>query len=1288
MFYMVRIGNYATRPLRQIEADFKRLGTSSDAATAKLENLQRQQMRLAAQRQRLLTRREAIMPGGRQYVAAQERFATRMATQQERVRNAMTSISAAQNRVAANNRRSFDLQTRLNRLLLVEQGLRERIAKIQALPGARAPGGVRAAERRAILAPFQARQVETARRATSVRAQMQEVAASTEIVNKSIARQERVISTAQGKMAAYSTQFNAEMKTMATNVGHLTADLNVNTAAINANAAAQERAIAAQGKVRLERFALAARAFRDMSRMAQYASGIVVAAFGFMAKSAADFETQTQLAGTQLGTTTQGMVRAGAAIREGILRQMDRFPASAKDMSDASYDIYSSLQFQGNQAQQTAQGMSVLAAANKASVAGMLSVQDATSAVVIMLNSFAKANKDGTVNTGRLGSMLNTTAAAVRYGRMTWEEFTQALVQTAPAAKAANQSYTEMAGSLAFLTTRIPNVRNAAVAYARLLELLGRSRVGLQKQKIAVRDAHHEFRPLSAIMGDIVRKNPQLARGRKDIIEYFKAITKGAGAGTVGTVQARRAFVFLVQQFQRYKRTLNLVRHAQGQFAESYKVMQQTAGIRWDIAMNRLRKLALEVGATVIPIFERMLDPIQRAVKWFNNLDENTKKHITTFVAWGAIATLIAGTIGVLVSSIGGLIITLGTLGEIGVFAALAAAAPELAILAAAAVAVGVAFAKWPDQTRAGIGALWDVVSALARIGIELGKLQIGRMIAPFMMAGQAALGLAGAFTRLIHVVTGPVRNALNWLSDKWNALRETDPVINWVINISLKFAEGALNFGKRVLNFLKQIPGAEQAAKTLGGLIGVTQAVGTIRGVAGIAGRALGIGGGRRVPGYVRELREQMGGPFGQPVTAYDEEGRRRRTRRQPFVERARGAWAERIRLRRTMGAPEEVAARAQVRHNAEMQRYVGLLRAATRYAEIHPNSIKAQIRLGRIRNQIEKKFGDIEASAIEQVASAERAVHGTTRQMRRYVTLLIAAERYARKHAKSLAAQLRLTALRNRMEKIFSADQMAAIESVVGASLDGDKKRTKSHKDAMKKMTQANQEAISSMTSAWNDMYEANKTAFGSITEQPLVQNMMDFGVVPRFRDYMGDITSQITKFGDWRKELRKGRKLLPKQLMVEIQKAGIEAEPFLAGLLQLTPKQRQAYVKQYQRAQKLIKQATDQDFRNRLKDWHGHGRKAALAFLNGMESEQSVINKRMKKMFTEWMREIGAPVRPHHRPPRRNGKTTGDRPVVHHHHNNNSVHVHNNKEDLSTTLRKAKMAQKRKARRLHIT
>jgi TP901 family phage tail tape measure protein len=1043
------------------------------------------------------------------------------------------------------------------------------------------------------------------------------------------------------------------------------------------------------------------RLFGDFAKSAQFASGAVTVALGIMAHSAADFQTQVAQAATQVGNNFGQMQADTKRIMDGILQQMGRFPASSEEMAQASYDIYSSLTLQAQGADRTSQGMKVLDVANRAAVAGQTSLSDATSGIVVLLNTFAKGTQSAAIQSGELNKMLNTAFATVRFGRITFGEYTQALATTAPAAKSANQSLQDMSGTLAFLTRRMP-VRQAAVSYARLLEVLQRSAKGLKRTGVDVRDASGQMRPLQQIIGQIVKENPRLVQGKKFVTEYFKSITKGAGAGTIGTIQARRGFVFLVQQFAKYRGILRQVNQAQGQFAESYEVMRKTAGVRWDVAMNRLRKLALEVGATVIPIFERMLEPVQRAVKWFNNLNESTKRHITTFVAWAAIGTLIVSTIGVIVAGLGSMVSAftlLSGVGGIGVFGAIVAAGPEIAAAAVAVGALAYAFHRWPDETSAAARGVWNVVSALARIGIELGKLQIGRVIAPFRMAGQAALGLAGAFTRLVHTVTGPVRNALNWLSDKWNALRETDPVINWVVNISLKFAEGAFNFGKRVLNFLKGIPGAEQATKTLGGLLGVSQAVGTIRGVAGIAGRAFGIGGGRRVPGYVRELREQMGGPFGQPVTAYDEEGRRRRTRRQPFVERARGAWAERIRLRRTMGTPEEVAARAQVRHNAEMQRYVGLLRTATKYAEAHPNSLKAQIRLGRIRNQIEKKFGDIEASAIEQVASAERAVHGTTRQMRRYVTLLIAAERYARKHAKSLAAQLRLTALRNKMEKIFSADQISAIESVVGASLDGDKKRTKSHKDAMKQMTQANQEAINSMTSAWNDMYEANKTAFGNITEQPLVQNMMDFGVVPRFRDYMGDITSQITKFGDWRKELRKGRKLLPKNLMREVQAAGIEAEPFLAGLLQLTPKQRQAYVKEYQKAQKLIKQATDQDFRNRLKDWHGHGRKAALAFLNGMESEQSVINKRMKKIFLQWMKEVGAPVRPHHRPPRRNGKTktaatarprtTRKTAATHHttHHNNYSVTVHQGKEDLSTTLRKARLAQKRKARRLHI-
>lgn len=1200
LFYFVRIGNYASRPLRQIESDFKRLGTVSNATTKKLAALDERERKAFEKRARLMQRRSAMMPGGRQFIDLQERQARKMATLEKTRTTAMTRRQAAQNRLNALDRVSNDLNN-------------QRLAQDQAR--IRNERRIRRFTRRGRAVPqeLMLRRQEITGRLRSIRARTGERVADVVAVEKALRRQEAELKRLQATESEYAAKFGRDQAKMAAESQALTGQIKEQHRIIRGTRAERGIAQEAQMAQQLERRGQALSAFAHGARIAQFASGALTAAFAFAAHSAIQFQTSVQLAGTQLGNTSRQMVTAGKNIGTGILAQMKQFPASAQDMSKASYDIYSSLQFAGNQAQQTAQGMAVLKAANMASVAGMVSVEDSTKAVVIMLNTFAKANKDGTVNVSQLGNMLNTVAAAVRYGRMNWQEFTQALVQTAPAAKASGQSFTEMSGALAFLTTRIPSVRNAAVAYARLVEVLGRSTKGLHKQGIEVRDATGKFRPLSKIITEIAQKNPKLAAGRKEITDYFKQITKGAGAGTMGTIQARKAFVFLVQQHSRYIRTLNLIRKAHGQFAESYAVMRKTAGVRWDIAMNRLHALALEVGVTVIPIFEQLLRPVQRLIKWFNNLDQGTKKSITKWIAWGAIITLIASTVGVLVGSIGSLMLTLSGLGGAGaIFAAIGAAAPELVIAAAAIAALVIALKAWPKGTRVVLGGF----------------------------SREAILTLKRSFETLAfsirHIVT-----LLKWVGARLKQLSNVGP-IKWIIHVSFKIAEGT---AKRLMDFLNRIPGGGKAGKALSALIKYTGPGQVLYGGLEF-GRYL-MRGGRPAKQYgqygditgeqYQGLKKRLGGKYDITPQGFDPEGYRVRVgRQQTFAMRARGAQIARQRLLRTQGTPAQRAARTQALHNAEIQKYIRLLVAANKAVAKHPKSYEAQLKLLRLRDKIAAKFSSNEASAIESAAAAYEN-----------------ADKKKIKSAKKLAQE---------------------------------------QKKALQQMQQDNKTAIDNMVSKYQELLQANKEAFGDITQQPLVQNMMTAGVVPKFRDYMGDITSQIKKFSNWRKELTRGTKLLPKKLLGDIQAAGIEAEPFLAGLLKLTPKQRAEYVKAWKRGQALIKKASDQDFQRQLGTWRGRGRKAALAFLNGFNDEQGAITKRMQALFTQWMHTHGVPTRPRrprHTPPhtpRRPRDTKTATSHTTHHHNDNRITVHANKQDLSTTLRKAQLAQRQKARRLH--
>jgi len=942
LYYFVRIGNFATRPLRQLEADFRTMGASSEVATERLAALQAQSRKLLAAQQEAASR--AMVPG------------------------IMPNV-----RLAA---------------------IREAQKHGEALAG----------------------------------------------VNSQITRQNELL--------------------------------------------AEQQVMARQAKLG---------AFTDAARGFQYASAGVVLGFGLMAHAAANFNTEVAAAATQVGTSFRGMQRATGAISQGILKQMQQFPASAKEMADAAYQIYSSVTLVGNQSQQTAQGLKVLRLANMAAVGGFTDLGTATQSVIRIYNIFAKRSSDSAKNLEQLKRLLDITASTVRFGAFNFKDFTAALANAAPAALSANQSLGQLGGAVAFLS-RALGARSAAVSYARLLEFIQRGEEGFKKFGISIRDSTtHAMLPLSEIITEIIHKWPGLVTGQLTFIKWAKEITKGTGVGTMGTIQFRRALTLLIQHNQDYLKVLHDTINTHGQFAKSYEIMRKTAGIRWQVFLNQLHAISIELGATLIPFFEKFSRPIQEVVKWFNNLHTSTKNLIVTITAWVAGLTLVVSTIGVVLGS-------------------LARLKTSIMILRGTQV-IGPAGITSLERANTRAGRLLGLLGRIASVGF-----------------------ITITITMLIVYELQAHKHGIE----------------NWLNNL-------ATNVRQKVHN-------------TFG---------------------AIGLG----------FLVPMHGGPAGTDL--FPDEARRRAAqafeRAAPHdmpLGRLRGRdWGETV---KTVAARTSNANTQQQRQNLSIQQYIKLLEQAQAAVKKDP-SYANYLRLSQITDEISKKFKGPVADAINSVASANDK----------------------------------------------AAKRMVDNANTVNQSLD-------------------------QMVQKYEELKQANETAFGDVTQQPLVQNMMQYGIMPKFRDFMGDITSQVRKFEVWRKDLARGRQLLPSNLLAQIQQAGPDSDLFLAGLLRLSPKQRQQYVNMWKQGQRDIKQATQIDFTNQLPDWRRHGRKAAIEFVKGVGDERSWVRQQLQKTFHVDLTPV-VHRRPHHQAA---GHTTVN-------HNNNSITVNQGHEDLSTTLRKAKHQQKQRAR-----
>lgn len=138
-----------------------------------------------------------------------------------------------------------------------------------------------------------------------------------------------------------------------------------------------------------------------------------------------------------------------------VLKLSTKLPQSAKTLADGLYDIASS-GFQG------ADGLKVLEASAKAASAGMTTTAVSAKGITAVLNAYGfSADKAGKVS----DIMFKT----VDKGVITFEELSSTIGESLGMAKAANISFEELSGSIAFMTTKGLGAAEANTAVSRLM---------------------------------------------------------------------------------------------------------------------------------------------------------------------------------------------------------------------------------------------------------------------------------------------------------------------------------------------------------------------------------------------------------------------------------------------------------------------------------------------------------------------------------------------------------------------------------------------------------------------------------------------------------------------------------------------------------------------------------------------------------------------------------------------------------------------------------------------------
>ena len=361
------------------------------------------------------------------------------------------------------------------------------------------------------------------------------------------------------------------------------------------------------------------------------------AGLGVAAEQAATFESSVTKAATQVkqlgnNNSVQQIAKTGMMLQKNILDLMHQFPQSAAQQADAAYDIFSAMNVP------LKEGVSLLKLFNMVAVAGATDLETASNAMITVINNFG-----GSFD--QIMKSVNTSFAIIRFGKLEFSEFNKMLDSVVPAAKGAGQSLQDVAGAMAFLTTRMgPSV--AATGLARLLDVMARPdfKRGAERLNLNFTNMDKSLRPLPDLIHELSRLPVAKIKGAIGaMIPLVTSVGRGGGKGIQAQSQARRTLNQLVLSERQYNQFQNNVLGATEEFTKRYAAMIGTSGVKWERFKATLQATAIVVGAAVIPYFERLGDVISKGIDWAKN-NKGTVEFIAKSVLAVSVASLLAGT--------------------------------------------------------------------------------------------------------------------------------------------------------------------------------------------------------------------------------------------------------------------------------------------------------------------------------------------------------------------------------------------------------------------------------------------------------------------------------------------------------------------------------------------------------------------------------------------------------------------------------------------------------------------
>lgn len=346
-----------------------------------------------------------------------------------------------------------------------------------------------------------------------------------------------------------------------------------------------------------------------------------------------------------------GRIAGLAPITEQVSGGIDTIRTRLLDLAQvvpvAPEELANSLYFAGSAGLDAADAFEVVELSAKGSAIGMGEATDISRVLIAALNNFG-APSGGPLTAAKA---MDALTAAIRVGSAEPAEMAIALGRVLPVAKAAGVSFEETVGSLAALTNIGIPARVATTSLRALFaELLAPTQqasarldtLGLSADK--VRNVLANFGPIGVfeLLSGAVDGDTDALR---DVLPQIRGFTAYLGLAD--------------DRLDESKAAMDATVNSTGDLQKAFDIISKTPAFRFEIGLNKLRVAAIDLGTSLFPVFDKIIQIISDVGDSLANLPEPVQKAGIAFALLAAAAGPVLQLLGNMGALIAGPITTL-----------------------------------------------------------------------------------------------------------------------------------------------------------------------------------------------------------------------------------------------------------------------------------------------------------------------------------------------------------------------------------------------------------------------------------------------------------------------------------------------------------------------------------------------------------------------------------------------------------------------------------------------------